>query len=116
MAVVRALRRGELVPMTFVMHRFMHAEDVKPAWELLRRGETSDDPRIRETQERLQACFYAMAHPEIGEIVPACVQHSVLDPADNAALVELLPLPRRRTVPQPVLAPATAAAGRSEPC
>ena len=115
-AVVRALRRGELVPMTFVMHRFMHAEDVKPAWELLRRGETSDDPRIRETQERLQACFYAMAHPEIGEIVPACVQHSVLDPADNAALVELLPLPRRRTVPQPVLAPATAAAGRSEPC
>ena len=115
-AVVRALRRGELVPMTFVMHRFMHAEDVKPAWELCQRGETSDDPRIRETQERLQACFYAMAHPETGEIVPACVQHSVLDPAENAALVELLPLSRRRTVPQPASAPATAAAGKGELC
>ena len=115
-AVVRALRRGELVPMTFVMHRFMHAEDVKPAWELLQRGETSDDPRIQETQERLAACFYAMAHPETGEIVPACVQHSVLDPAENAALVELLPLPRRRTVPQPTLAPVTAAAGKGELC
>jgi len=116
-AVVRALRRGELVPMTFVMHRFMHAEDVKPAWELLQRGETSDDPRIVETQERLQACFYAMAHPETGEIIPACVQHSVLDPAENAALVELLPLPRRRTVSQPVPAAATsAAAAKDEPC
>jgi MoaA/NifB/PqqE/SkfB family radical SAM enzyme len=110
-AVVRALRRGELVPMTFVMHRFMHAEDVKPAWELLQRGETSDDPRIVETQERLQACFYAMAHPETGEIVPACVQHSVLDPAENASLVELLPLPRRRTA-----SAAAPAAARDEPC
>ena len=116
-AVVRALRRGELVPMTFVMHRFMHAEDVKPAWEMLQRGETSDDPRIVETQERLQACFYAMAHPETGQIVPACVQHSVLDPAENAALVELLPLPRRRTVSQPVPASAAgAAAAKDEPC
>ncbi len=108
LAVARALIRRELVPMTFVMHRFMHAEDVKPAWELLQQGETSDDPRIVETQERLQACFYAMAHPETGEIVPACVQHSVLDPAENAALVELLPLPRRR--------PMQPAAMKAEPC
>jgi hypothetical protein len=115
-AVVRALRRGELVPMTFVMHRFMHAEDVKPAWELLQRGETSDDPRIVETQERLRACFYAMAHPETGEIVPACVQHSVLDPAENAALVELLPLPRRRAVSQPVPAAAAGAAAKDQRC
>ncbi|MGH9115570.1 MAG: radical SAM domain-containing protein, partial [Acidimicrobiales bacterium] len=110
--VLRAARQHELVPMTFVMHRFMHAEDVKPAWELLRRGETSTDPRIRETQERLQACFYDMAHPETGEIVPACVQHSVLDPAENTALAELLPLPRVRRCGEP----AATAAGEAGPC
>ncbi len=33
-----------------------------------------------------------MAHPETGELVPACVQHSVLDPGENAALRRLLPL------------------------
>jgi hypothetical protein len=82
--------------MTFVMHRFMHAEDVKPAWELLERGETSDDPTIKETQERLLACSYAMAHPETGHIVPECVQHCVLDPDENRALTQELPLPRVR--------------------
>ena len=90
------LRRHRPVPTTFVMHRFMHAADVKPAWELLQRGEMSDEPRILETQERLLACSYAMAHPETGELVPACVQHGVLDPGENANLAELLPLPRRR--------------------
>ena len=35
---------------------------------------------IRATQERLQACSYAMAHPEDGTLVPACAQHAVLDP------------------------------------
>jgi hypothetical protein len=95
-AVARALLRRQFVPMTFVMHRFMHAEDVKPAWEMLRRGEMSDDPRVREAQERLQACFYSMAHPETGEVVPACVQHALLDPEENQALAELLPLPRRK--------------------
>ncbi len=79
-------------PLTFVMHSFMDAGDVRPAWEGLQRGENSDDPRIRETQERLQACSYAMAHPESGELVPACVQHSVLDPQENRRLQELLPL------------------------
>jgi hypothetical protein len=98
-AVLGGLRSGQLIPMTFVMHRFMHAEDVKPAWELLKRGETSEDPRLRETQERLQACFYSMAHPETGELVPACVQHAVLDPAENRALAQLLPLPRTRHTP-----------------
>lgn len=87
-----ALLRHRVVPMTFVMHRFIHAADVKPAWELLERGEMSDDPRIRETQERLQACSYAMAHPESGRVVPACVQHSVLDPAENLRLSQELPI------------------------
>jgi hypothetical protein len=60
----------------------------------------SDDPRIRATQERLQACAYAMAHPDDDLIVPACVQHSVLDPLEIAALRQELPLrpraPRRK--------------------
>ncbi|MGH8300640.1 MAG: radical SAM domain-containing protein [Steroidobacteraceae bacterium] len=109
--VLRAARQHQLIPMTFVMHRFMHAEDVRPAWELLKRGVMSNDPRIKETQERLQACFYDMAHPETGEIVPACVQHSVLDPAENLALAELLPLPRSRRQGTPV-AITTRGAGR----
>ncbi|MGH3169017.1 MAG: hypothetical protein ACRDN0_24445, partial [Trebonia sp.] len=62
---------------TFVMHHFMDAADVAPAWELMQKGETATDPRLRETQERLAACHYAMAHPETGTLVPACVQHSV---------------------------------------
>ena len=84
--------RGRVRPLTFVMHMFMDADDVKPAWELLRRGELSDDPRIRATQERLQACAYAMAHPESDELVPACAQHSVLDPFENIELRRRLPL------------------------
>jgi len=89
------LRHG-VRPVTFVMHRFMDAADVAPAWELTRRGETSDDPRLRETQERLAACHYAMGHPETGTLVPACVQHSVLDPKENAELTVLLPMPAVR--------------------
>ena len=85
-------------PTTFVMHRFMHAADVQPAWALLERGQMSSDPRILETQERLLACSYAMAHPETGKLIPACVQHGVLDPDENVALATLLPLPRRRDV------------------
>jgi hypothetical protein len=96
--VSRLLRHGFRVrPVTFVMHMFMDAADVAPAWELTQRGETSDDPRIRETQERLAACHYAMAHPENGTLVPACVQHSVLDPVENAALRKLLPIVEVRT-------------------
>ncbi len=51
-------------------------------------------PRIVATQQRLRACSYTMAHPESGELVPACVQHSVLDPVENATLLRLLPLRR----------------------
>jgi hypothetical protein len=69
---------------------------VGPAWELLGAGQHSDDPVLAETQERLLACSYAMAHPETGELVPACVQHSVLDPGENQELRVLLPLPTTR--------------------
>jgi hypothetical protein len=51
-------------------------------------------PAILATQERLQACSYAMAHPEDGTLVPACAQHAVLDPLENARLARELPLLR----------------------
>ncbi|HEX8155924.1 MAG TPA: hypothetical protein VF526_00950 [Solirubrobacteraceae bacterium] len=89
---VRTIRRERPTAITYVMHSFMDAEDVRPAWELLQRGEMSDDPKILETQERLQACSYAMAHPDSGALVPACAQHSVLDPLENLRLQELLPV------------------------
>ncbi|QZY30124.1 radical SAM domain-containing protein [Nocardioides coralli] len=79
-------------PMTFVMHMFMDAAQVRPAWELMERNEVATDPEVRATQERLRSCVYAMAHPEQGRVVPACVQHSVLDPAENRGLRRLLPL------------------------
>lgn len=86
------LRHRHVRPVTFVMHQFMDAADVAPAWEMLQAGQTAQEPRLRETQERLRACHYAMAHPEDGTLVPACVQHSVLDPSENEALRRLLPL------------------------
>lgn len=85
-------------PTTYVMHSFMDVGDVAPAWDLLRRGMLAEDPALRAAQERLQACSYGMAHPDRDEIVPACVQHSVLDPAENAQLAMLLPK-GRRTLP-----------------
>jgi hypothetical protein len=76
------------------MHNFMDAELVRPAWELLKRGEMSGDPEVRAAQERLQACSYAMAHPESDMLVPACAQHGVLDPDENRELALLLPMAR----------------------
>ena len=87
---LRALRRDRPSAVTYVVHNFMDAEVVRPAWKLLRRGELSEEPRVREAQERLQACSYAMAHPDSDELVPACAQHSVLDPLENEALQTLL--------------------------
>jgi len=89
---LRAVRADPPRAVTYVVHAFMDAKDVRPAWEGLQRGESSDDPAIRATQERLQACSYAMAHPEDGTLVPACAQHSVLDPLENQRLARELPL------------------------
>jgi hypothetical protein len=89
---VRAVMRGRPRALTFVMHNFMDAEVVRPAWELLQRGETSPDPEIRAAQERLRACSYAMAHPESDMLVPACAQHGVLDPEENRELAVMLPM------------------------
>ncbi len=90
--VMAAAWRRQIRLMTFVVHNFMDAAQVAPAWALSKQGKVSDDPDVRATQDRLAACVYAMAHPETGELVPACVQHSVLDPAENAELRHLLPL------------------------
>ncbi|NYF16839.1 hypothetical protein HDC37_001664 [Microbacterium sp. AK009] len=90
--MLRAARRGKLSFKTFVVHNFMDAEQVAPAWELMEKGVVADDPVLKETQERLGSCMYAMAHPEDGRLVPACVQHSVLDPLENIELRRVLPL------------------------
>lgn len=78
--------------MTFVMHNFMDADVVKEAYELNRNNVWSEKPHIREAQERLKACSYTFGHPDRNELVPGCVQHSVLDPAINAHLKQVLPL------------------------
>ncbi len=88
---VRALRAAPPRAMTYVMHSFMDAKTVRPAWEAMERGERSHaDPEVQATMERLQSCSYAMAHPEEGRTVPACAQHSVLDPLENVQLMDLL--------------------------
>lgn len=86
------LLRHRIRPVIFVMHSFMDATDVAPAWEAMQRGEVCEDPHLAVVQQRLQACSYAMSHPETGELVLACVQHSVLDPAENVSLRRSLPL------------------------
>ena len=91
-AGLRRLLAGRPRAMTFVVHAFMDADVVRPAWESLGRGETASEPAVRAAQERLRACSYAMAHPDDDRLVPACVQHSVLDPEENARLARLLPL------------------------
>jgi hypothetical protein len=90
----RALRSGRPRAMTFVVHAFMDAAVVRRAWTGMEAGTVSDDPEVRAAAERLQACSYGMAHPESGRIVPACVQHSMLDHGENARLVQLLEPPR----------------------
>jgi len=86
------LLTGRPRALTLVVHAFMDADVVRPAWESMERGETATDPEIRAAQERLRACSYAMAHPDDGQLVPACVQHSVLDPQENLALRRILPV------------------------
>ena len=73
--------------MTFVVHAFMDAAVVRRAWQDLEQGIESDDPDARNAQERLRACSYAMADPDDGRIVPACVQHGVLDQDENRQLL-----------------------------
>lgn len=96
--IIPILRWG-ITPLTIVMHRFMDADDVSKAWELMEAGVSTEDlkvekagPRIRETMQRLASCSYAMAQPDTGRVVPACVQHSIYDPIENKELAKQLPL------------------------
>ncbi len=89
---VSGLRSGRVRGMTFVVHAFMDADVVQAAWQTMEDGTVPDDPDVQAARERLQACSYAMARPETGRIVPACVQHSVLDPEENRRLAALLPM------------------------
>ena len=110
---VSAVVRRRVRPLTFVVHSFMDAAVVAPAWEATRSGRAGATPEVREAQDRLAGCFYVMAHPETGELVPACVQHSVLDPEQNRRLRVLLPMPTVRGRTARVAAePATAGAAR----
>lgn len=70
----------------------MDAADGAPAWAMMERGESGEDPKMQETHERLGSCMYALGHPDTGRLVPACVQHSTLDAAENAGLRKMLPL------------------------
>ena len=99
--VVGSLVRGEVSALTFVVHAFMDAEVVAAAQRATAAGEEASEPDVRAAQERLAACSYHMAHPETGELVPACVQHGVLDPAENVRLAVMLPLPGLRPQAQP---------------
>ncbi len=94
--VARAAARRRVTGLTFVVHAFMDASTVIPAWRAMEAGEVAVDAGTRATQERLRACVYTMAHPDTGALVPACAQHSVFDPEENRTLLTLLPLPTRR--------------------
>lgn len=78
---------------TFIMHQFIDAADTAAGWEHIQAGTRATDERILEAQERLEACAYTMGHPDSDQLVPACVQHAILDPQENRELVTLLPLP-----------------------
>lgn len=91
-AGVSRLLTGRPRALTFVVHAF-HGRlsgAARVGGDRARRG--GRRPEVRAAQERLHACSYAMAHPEQGRTVPACVQHSILDPAENLDLLELLPM------------------------
>ena len=78
------------------MHQFIDAADTAAGWAHIQAGTRASEPGILEAQERLEACAYSMGHPDTNQLVPACVQHGILDPGENRQLVQLLPL-RRNT-------------------
>ena len=73
-------------PVTFVMHQFMDAADVAPAWELMQRGQSAATTRGCARPRSGWPPATTRWAPETGTLVPACVQHGVLDPGENAAL------------------------------
>ncbi len=90
-------RWWDLQPVTFVMHQFIDAADSAAAWTHMQSGTRATEPAILEAQERLEACAYSMGHPDTNQLIPACVQHGILDPDENRQLVQLLPIRRNQT-------------------
>jgi len=88
---VSGLRRGRPRGLTFVVHAFMDASGRAGGWQAMEAGAIPEDLDVCAAVERLRACSYGMAHPDDGRIVPACVQHSVLDRRENEQLLTLLP-------------------------
>lgn len=88
-AVATAARHRRLSFKTFVVHNFMDASDVAPVWALMERGVDSDDPKIRETQERL-------ARPSV---LLLDEPFSALDPELRATMHQLLAQLRERLAP-----------------
>ena len=82
---------------TFVMHQFIDAADTAAGWQHIQDGTRATDARVLEAQERLEACAYTMGHPDSDELIPACVQHGILDPKENRELATLLPLPKPKS-------------------
>ena len=91
---VRA-RGGATAPraLTYVMHAFMDARDVRPAWEAPAPRRAA--PTTRASARPRSACRRAPTRwptRRTARSCPACAQHAVLDPAENLRLRELLPL------------------------
>jgi len=86
-------------PVTFVMHQFMDAADVEPAWAMMQRGETADDPRLRETQNASPRATTRWDTRRPGPWSRRACSTACSDPAENATLRRLLPIDEvRRTV------------------
>lgn len=76
-------------PFNTVIHNFQNEEHIIKAYECMRNLETSADPVIKKTQERLKVCFYKAPHPDTNEFVPNCVQHAIFDRKINERLIEI---------------------------
>jgi hypothetical protein len=90
---LRVLRHGVRFVFAY-MHRYMDERDVREAMRLSTQGITASDPRILATQERLRSCSWRMAHPDRGELVPACAQQAVLAETEVGRLLEIQRRPR----------------------
>jgi hypothetical protein len=67
---VRALLRTPPRPMTFVMHAFMDARVVRPAWEAIRRGEVAVQPEVARPRSACGRAFTPWLTPRTAHSCP----------------------------------------------
>ncbi|MFF1272233.1 hypothetical protein ACFVZC_02195 [Streptomyces marokkonensis] len=92
--VARLVRhRMRVRPVTFVMHQFMDADVVGPAWEMMQRGEQAEDPGLRETQEGKSA---QTAARDLAALPGTRLEWVVRSPAPDWGAVPDDPLPGRQ--------------------